>query len=63
MPKIWTKWMQRISSLGLDHDSRGALQRGCGDQEASCPYHSKPQPAWLTPAYLRQRRSGDRITH
>lgn len=22
----------------------------------------KPEPAWLTPAYLRQQRSGDRIT-
>lgn len=64
MPKIWSQWMQRISGLGQGSESRGTLSQclGWGSPEAQWQGHCKPQPSWLTPAYLRQRRSGDRIS-
>jgi hypothetical protein len=64
MSKIWTQWMQRISCLVQGAESRDTLSQGLGwgGLDAQLQGDCKPQPSWLTPAYLRQRRSGDRIS-
>lgn len=63
MPKIWNLWLQKISGTGQGSDYRGALpqEMSWGHQESPLQEYAKPQPSWLTPAYLRQQRSGDRI--
>lgn len=64
MSKIWTQWMQRISGLVQGSESRSTVSQDLGwdSLDAQLQGQCKPQPPWLTPAYLRQRRSGDRIS-
>lgn len=64
MPKIWTQWLHRVSDIVQSSASHDALPQklNSGSEMTGPQHHSKPQPSWLTPAYLRQRRSGDRIS-
>ena len=53
-----------IPRLGPDSLGNGqALRKACEQSQSSdSRWISGTQPTWLTPAYLRQHRSGDRIS-
>ena len=56
--------MSKVRGLSQAAVGQGARSRSLnsGADPAQSQGHEAPQPYWLTPAYLRQRRSGDRIS-
>ena len=64
MPNIWSQWMSKVRGLSQAAVGQGARSRSMnsGSDSAQPQCHEALQPYWLTPAYLRQRRSGDRIS-
>ena len=64
MPKIWSQWMSKVRGLSQAAVGLGARSQSMnwGSDAAQSQGHEALQPYWLTPAYLRQHRSGDRIS-
>jgi len=56
--------MSKVRGLSQAAVGLGARSQSMnwGSDAAQSQGHEAPQPYWLTPAYLRQRRSGDRIS-
>ena len=59
----WTQLLRWISGRGQSFAASGPLVQDLGCDASGFVGGKSSQPVWLTPAYLRQRRSGDRVCH
>ena len=63
MSTRWTQLLRWISHRGQPLAGSGPLEQSLHCDSSALAGGKSSQPVWLTPAYVRQRRSGDRVCH